>query len=40
VHGKGNKQRLVFNLLNNPYINKKARASPQVKWKKISRIAI
>ena len=40
VCGKGNKQRLVFNLLNNAYINKKARASPEVKWKKISRIAI
>ena len=27
VHGKGNKQRLVFNLLNNSYINKKSKAT-------------
>jgi hypothetical protein len=26
VHGKGNKQRLVFNLLNHPYITKKAKS--------------
>ncbi|CAJ0845791.1 4337_t:CDS:2 [Entrophospora sp. SA101] len=28
VHGKGNKQRLVFNLLNHPYIAKKAKSDP------------
>lgn len=41
VHGKGNKQRLVFNLLNHPYILKKAKSPPgQDKWTKISRMAI
>jgi len=41
VHGKGNKQRLVFNLLNNLYISKKAKSDPQKdKWKSISRIAV
>jgi site-specific recombinase XerD len=28
VWGKGNKQRLVFNLLNNAYITKKAKSDP------------
>jgi hypothetical protein len=27
VQGKGNKQRLVFNLLNHPYISKKAKSA-------------
>src|SRR3954454_18199687 len=37
VHGKGNKQRLVFNLLNNFYISKKSKLDPsQDKWKTIS----
>lgn len=41
VQGKGNKQRLVFNLLNNSYITKKAKSDPQKdKWKTISRIAV
>ena len=41
VTGKGNKQRLVFNLLNNSYIQRKAKLDPtQDHWKKISRIAI
>jgi len=41
VHGKGSKQRLVFNLLNNSYINKKIKLdSSKDKWKSISRIAI
>ncbi|KLL05169.1 MAG: tyrosine recombinase XerD [Mycoplasmataceae bacterium RV_VA103A] len=41
VQGKGNKQRLVFNLLNNPYIAKKAKSDPNKdKWKSISRMAI
>jgi len=41
VQGKGNKQRLVFNLLNHPYITKKAKSDPNKdKWTKISRIAI
>ena len=41
VQGKGNKQRLVFNLLNNFYITKKAKSDPQKdQWKTISRIAV
>jgi len=41
VQGKGNKQRLVFNLLNHPYISKKAKSAPtQDRWTKISRMAI
>jgi len=41
VDGKGNKQRLVFNLLNNPYLNKKAKSNPEKDtWKTISRIAV
>lgn len=41
VHGKGNKQRLVFNLLNNSYIAKKSKSDiSKVQWKKISRIAV
>jgi len=41
VSGKGHKQRLVFNLLNNPYITKKSKSDPQKdKWKSISRIAV
>jgi site-specific recombinase XerD len=40
VHGKGNKQRLVFNLLNNSYIAKKSKQIPiESKWT-ISRMAI
>lgn len=41
VNGKGNKQRLVFNLLNNSYVNKKAKSDPaKDQWKTISRIAV
>ena len=41
VNGKGNKQRLVFNLLNNSYIAKKAKSDPaKDQWKTISRIAV
>ena len=41
VNGKGNKQRLVFNLLNNSYLTKKAKSDPQKDhWKTISRIAV
>ena len=41
VCGKGNKQRLVFNLLNNPYITKKAKSDPSKdQWKSISRMAV
>ena len=41
VQGKGNKQRLVFNLLSNPYITKKAKSDPtKDKWKTISRVAV
>jgi len=40
VHGKGNKQRLVFNLLNNHYIAKKTKQTINDKWKTISRIAV
>src|SRR3954452_5819414 len=41
VQGKGNKQRLVFNLLNNSYISKKSKLdSSKDKWKTISRIAV
>lgn len=39
--GKGQKDRLVFNLLNNPYIAKKAKHPPEeVKWTLISREAV
>lgn len=40
VHGKGNKQRLVFNLLNNAYITKKAKQTSENKWNSITRMAI
>ena len=41
VHGKGNKQRLVFNLLNNSYLTKKSKSDPtKDHWKSISRIAV
>ena len=40
IIGKGNKQRLVFNLLSNAYINKKAKLDNKDKWKTISRIAV
>lgn len=41
VCGKGNKQRLVFNLLKHSYIVKKAKSDiSKVKWTKISRMAI
>lgn len=41
VNGKGNKQRLVFNLLNNSYITKKAKSDPtKDKWQTISRQAV
>jgi len=41
VHGKGNKQRLVFNLLQHPYITKKAKSDPSKdKWKSITRMAV
>lgn len=41
VQGKGNKQRLVFNLLNNAYIAKKSKLSIiKDQWKTISRIAV
>jgi len=41
VCGKGNKQRLVFNLLKHPYLVKKAKSDPaKVKWKTISRMAV
>lgn len=41
ISGKGNKQRLVFNLLSNPYITKKSKLDPNKdKWKTISRIAV
>ncbi|CAH1767423.1 2323_t:CDS:2 [Entrophospora sp. SA101] len=39
--GKGQKQRLVFNLLNNSYISKKAKSNPaNDTWKTISRVAV
>lgn len=41
VHGKGQKQRLVFNLLSHPYIAKKAKSDPtKDKWKTITRMAV
>lgn len=41
VQGKGQKQRLVFNLLNNSYIAKKSKLnSTKDQWKTISRIAV
>ena len=40
VCGKGNKQREVFNLLNNSYISLKAKSLLADQWTKISRIAI
>jgi site-specific recombinase XerD len=40
VQGKGNKQRLVFNLLNHAYIAKKAKSELKDKWTKISRMAV
>ena len=41
VQGKGQKQRLVFNLLNNSYITKKSKLSTiKDQWKTISRIAV
>jgi len=41
VHGKGNKQRLVFNLLQHPYITKKAKSdASKDKWKLITRMAV
>lgn len=41
VNGKGNKQRLVFNLLNNSYLTKKAKSNlAKVQSKSISRIAV
>jgi len=40
VQGKGNKQRLVFNLLNNAYIAKKSKTMLKDQWKTISRIAV
>lgn len=41
VNGKGQKQRLVFNLLNNHYISKKSKlAVLKDEWKTISRVAV
>jgi site-specific recombinase XerD len=40
VHGKGNKQRLVFNLLKHSYITKKAKSAIKDQWKSISRMAV
>jgi len=41
VQGKGNKQRLVFNLLNNSYISKKSKSDINKDiWKTISRVAV
>jgi integrase/recombinase XerD len=40
VSGKGNKQRLVFNLLQHPYIAKKAKSELKDKWTKVSRMAV
>jgi site-specific recombinase XerD len=40
VQGKGQKQRLVFNLLNNAYIIKKSKLVIKDTWKTISRIAV
>ena len=42
VRGKGNKERSVFNVLNNPYIALKTQRNPAEPdcWTKISRIAI
>ena len=41
VKGKGQKQRLVFNLLNHSYITKKAKLTAiKDQWKTISRIAV
>jgi site-specific recombinase XerD len=41
VNGKGNKQRLVFNLLNNSYITKKSKSDiSKDQWKTISRVAV
>lgn len=40
VHGKGNKQRLVFNLLNNAYIAKKSKQIPPKSQWTITRMAI
>ena len=40
VCGKGNKQRAVFNLLNNSYLALKAKSPLADQWTKISRVAI
>ena len=40
VHGKGQKQRDVFNVLNNSYISLKSQKKEPDHWTKISRIAI
>ncbi|WNE40715.1 MAG: Tyrosine recombinase XerD [Mycoplasmataceae bacterium] len=41
VLSKGQKQRLVFNLLNNHYINKKSKLTTlKDEWKSISRVAV
>jgi len=41
VKGKGNKKRLVFNLLNNSYLTKKSKLDTNKdKWKTISRVAV
>lgn len=40
VHGKGNKQRLVFNLLNNAYIAKKSKTTTNNQSQTITRMAI
>jgi len=40
VHGKGNKQRLVFNLLNNAYIAKKSKTTINDQGQTITRMAI
>ena len=40
VGGKGNKQRAVFNLLNNSYLALKAKSLLADQWTKISRVAI
>ena len=40
VDGKGNKQRAVFNLLNNSYLALKAKSPLVDQWTKISRVAI
>lgn len=40
VHGKGNKEREVFNLLNQAYISLKGQLKEPSKWTKVSRVGV